>query len=140
MLLGSDALGVTARVDVIEADDERVIPVDYKRGAPPDVPEGAYEPERVQVCVQGLLLREHGYECDEGALYFAETNQRVRVELTDELVTRTRELIAKRAASPPTGRSLRRSCGRRSARAARSSASACRMKLICCGKPQPTIC
>lgn len=94
VLLGSDELGVTARVDVIEADDERVIPVDYKRGAPPDVAEGAYEPERVQVCLQGLLLREHGYECDEGALYFAETNQRVRVELTEELVTRTRELIA----------------------------------------------
>jgi CRISPR-associated protein Cas1 len=94
VLLGSDELGVTARVDVIEADDERVIPVDYKRGAPPDVVEGAYEPERVQVCLQGLLLREHGYECDEGAIYFAETNQRVRVELTDELVARTRELIA----------------------------------------------
>lgn len=94
VLLGSGALGVTARVDVIEADDERVIPVDYKRGAPPDVAEGAYEPERVQVCLQGLLLREHGYECDEGAIYFAETNQRVRVELTEELVARTRELIA----------------------------------------------
>jgi CRISPR-associated protein Cas1 len=95
VLLGSDALGVTARVDVIEAEDDgRVIPVDYKRGAPPDVLEGAYEPERVQVCLQGLLLREHGYECVEGALYFAETNQRVRVELTEELVARTQELIA----------------------------------------------
>src|SRR5205807_6797472 len=73
--LGSDDLGVTARVDVIEADDGRVMPVDYKRGAPSDVTEGAYEPERVQVCLQGLLLREHGYDCDEGALYFAETNQ-----------------------------------------------------------------
>jgi CRISP-associated protein Cas1 len=94
VLLGSDELGVTARVDVIEVDDGRVIPVDYKRGAPPDVAEGAYEPERVQVCLQGLLLREHGYECDEGAIYFAETNQRVRVELTEELVARTRQLIA----------------------------------------------
>jgi CRISPR-associated protein Cas4 len=94
VLLGSDTLGVTARVDVIEADDGRVIPVDYKRGAPPDVAEGAYEPERVQVCLQGLLLREHGYECSEGAIYFAETNQRVRVELTEELVARTQELIA----------------------------------------------
>lgn len=94
VLLGSDTLGVTARVDVIEADDGRVLPVDYKRGAPPDVAEGAYEPERVQVCLQGLLLREHGYECDEGAIYFAETNQRVRVELTDSLVARTREFIA----------------------------------------------
>jgi CRISPR-associated protein Cas1 len=94
VLLGSDVLGVTARVDVIEADDGLVIPVDYKRGAPPDVAEGAYEPERVQVCLQGLLLREHGYECGEGAIYFAETNQRVRVELTEELVARTQELIA----------------------------------------------
>jgi CRISPR-associated protein Cas1 len=94
VLLGSDTLGVTARVDVIEADDGRVIPVDYKRGSPPDVAEGAYEPERVQVCLQGLLLREHGYECDEGAIYFAETNQRVRVELSEELVARTQELIA----------------------------------------------
>lgn len=112
VLLGSDVLGVTARVDVIEADDGRVIPVDYKRGAPPDVAEGAYEPERVQVCLQGLLLREHGYECDEGAIYFAETNQRVRVELTDGLVARTQELIAEarrvaieRTVPPPLVRS-----------------------------------
>ena len=48
----------------------------------------------MRVCLQGLLLREHSYECDEGAIYFAETNQRVRVELTDSLVARTRELIA----------------------------------------------
>jgi CRISPR-associated protein Cas1 len=112
VLLGSDVLGVTARVDVIEADDGRVIPVDYKRGAPPDVAEGAYGPERVQVCLQGLLLREHGYECDEGAIYFAETNQRVRVELTEGLVARTQELIteARRVAAdgvipPPLVRS-----------------------------------
>src|SRR3712207_8895999 len=48
---------------------------------------------RSQVCLQGLLLREHGYACDEGAIYFAETNQRVHVELSEELVARTRELI-----------------------------------------------
>jgi CRISPR-associated protein Cas1 len=100
VLLGSDALGVTARVDVIEADDGRVIPVDYKRGAPPDVAEGAYEPERVQVCVQGLLLRENGYACEEGALYFAAAQTRVRVLFTDELIARTLALLeeARRAA------------------------------------------
>ncbi len=84
VLLGSDALGVTARVDVIEADDDRVIPVDYKRGAPPDVAEGHMSRSACRSACRGLLLREHGYECDEGAIYFAETNQRVRVELTDE--------------------------------------------------------
>jgi CRISPR-associated protein Cas1 len=94
--LGSAKLGAVARIDVIESDDGRVVPVDYKRGAPPDpeyVPEGAYEPERVQVCVQGLLLREAGYVCDEGALYFAATQQRVRVLFTAALVARTLTLL-----------------------------------------------
>lgn len=94
VLVGSDVLGAVTRVDVIETDDGRVIPVDYKRGAPPDIPEGAWEPERVQVCIQGLLLREHGYECDEGALYFAETQQRVRVRFSAELIARTQHLLA----------------------------------------------
>jgi CRISPR-associated protein Cas1 len=97
VLIGSDTLGAVARIDLIESDEGKVIPVDYKRGSPPDpvyVPEGAYEPERVQVCLQGLLLRENGYECDAGALYFAESQQRVTVELTPELIQRTLDLLA----------------------------------------------
>ena len=93
VLVGSEALGATARIDLIETDEGRVIPVDYKRGKPPDVAEGAYEPERVQLCLQGLLLRENGYECDEGALYFAAAQERVRVPFTDELVGRTLALL-----------------------------------------------
>jgi CRISPR-associated protein Cas1 len=94
VLMGSDTLGAVARIDLIESDEGKVIPVDYKRGSPPDVPEGAWEPERVQVCLQGLLLRENGYECDAGALYFAESQQRVVVELTPELIARTLDLLA----------------------------------------------
>jgi RecB family exonuclease len=71
VVVGSDTLGAVARIDLIESDDGLVVPVDYKRGTPPSVPEGAYEPERVQLCLQGLLLREHGYTCDYGVLYFA---------------------------------------------------------------------
>ena len=93
VMVGSDTLGAVARIDLIENDDGRVVPVDYKRGAPPDIPEGAYEPERVQVCLQGLLLREHGYACDYGILYFAASQTRVTVEFTDVLVARTRELL-----------------------------------------------
>jgi CRISPR-associated protein Cas1 len=47
----------------------------------------------VQVCLQGLLLREHGYACDYGVLYFAASQTRVTVEFTDALVTRTLELL-----------------------------------------------
>lgn len=93
VLIGSDRLGAVARIDLIEADDGKVVPVDYKRGAAPNLPEGAWEPERVQVCLQGLLLRENGYECDYGALYFVASQTRVTVEFTDELIARTLELL-----------------------------------------------
>jgi CRISPR-associated protein Cas1 len=82
-----------ARIDLIETEGGQVIPVDYKRGSPPDIPEGAWEPERVQLCLQGLLLRENGYECDYGALYYAASQARVTVDFTDELIARTLELL-----------------------------------------------
>jgi CRISPR-associated exonuclease Cas4/CRISPR-associated protein Cas1 len=89
LLLGSDALGLTAEIDIVEAEDGAVVPVDIKAGKRPHVAEGAYQPERVQVCVQGLLLREAGYRCDEGALWFAESRERVRVVFDDDLVAHT---------------------------------------------------
>lgn len=92
--LSSERLGITATIDLVEFEDGRARPVDYKRGAPPNVEEGAWEPERVQVCVQGLLLREAGYRCDEGVLYFADARRRVTVPFTPELIERTLELVA----------------------------------------------
>jgi CRISPR-associated protein Cas1 len=95
VMLSSTELGLVAKIDLLEgAPDGTVIPVDTKRGAPPDRPEQAWEPERVQVCVQALLLREHGYRCERGMLWFAGTRQRVVVELDDALVERTMELLA----------------------------------------------
>ncbi len=83
--LSSNRLGLIARMDLVEAEGNRVTPVDYKRGKRPHVPRGAYDPERVQLCVQGLILEEHGYVCEEGVLYFAESRERVRVVFDDEL-------------------------------------------------------
>jgi CRISPR-associated protein Cas1 len=94
VLIGSDQLGAVARIDLIETDGGKVVPVDYKRGSPPDIPEGAWEPERVQVCLQGLLLRENGYECDYGELYYAASQARVTIDFTDELIARTIVLLA----------------------------------------------
>ena len=73
--LSSRRLGLVARIDLVESDGESVVPVDYKRGKRPHVAAGAYEPERVQLCVQGLLLEENGYQCTEGVLYFAESRE-----------------------------------------------------------------
>ena len=54
-------------------------PVDYKRGKRPHVDKGAWEPERVQLCAQGLILRDNGFECDGGVLYFVGSRERVAV-------------------------------------------------------------
>lgn len=58
--LSSNRLGLIAKMDLVEGEGDVVTPVDYKRGKRPHVPQGAYEPERVQLCVQGLILEEHG--------------------------------------------------------------------------------
>lgn len=93
VLLSDEALGAIARIDLVEAQGSRATPVDYKRGTVPDVSGSAYEPERVQLCVQGLLLRAHGYESDRGVLYFAGSRKRVSVDFDDKLAHRTRELL-----------------------------------------------
>jgi len=54
VMVGSDTLGAVVRIDLIEDDDGRVVPVDYKRGAPPDIPEWTYKPERVAIIVWPL--------------------------------------------------------------------------------------
>ena len=64
--LSSRRLGLVAKIDMVESDGETVVPVDYKRGKRPHVAAGAYEPERVQICVQGLLLEENGYPQGQG--------------------------------------------------------------------------
>jgi CRISPR-associated protein Cas1 len=91
--LSSPRLGVVAKMDLVEGQGDAVIPVDTKRGSPPDNLERSWEPERIQLCIQGLLLREAGYRCVEGALYFAESRERVTVPFGDELIARTHEVL-----------------------------------------------
>jgi CRISPR-associated protein Cas1 len=91
----SDAeLGLVAKIDLVEIEGDRVQPVDVKKGRRPHVERGAYEPERVQVCAQGLLLRAHGHRCDSGVIYFAGSNERVEVPFDEELVALTRTKLA----------------------------------------------
>jgi len=87
--LSSNRLGLIAKMDLIEGEGSVVTPIDYKRGKRPHVALGAYDPERVQLCVQGLILEEHGYTCEEGVLYFAESKERVRVRFDEALRAKT---------------------------------------------------
>jgi CRISP-associated protein Cas1 len=92
--LGSERLGITAKLDLVSSSQDQAVPVETKRGRVPENAERSWEPERVQLMAQGLLLREAGYQCDRGLLYFAESRTRVTVFFTPELEARTLELIA----------------------------------------------
>ncbi len=91
--LSSNRLGLIAKMDLVEGEGNAIVPVDYKRGKRPHVPKGAYDPERIQLCVQGLILEEHGYTCSEGVLYFVESKERVRVVFDEELRAQTRAAV-----------------------------------------------
>lgn len=91
--LSSNRLGLIAKVDVIEGEGRTITPVDYKRGKRPHTAKGAWDPERVQLCVQGMLLEEQGYRCDEGILYFVASRERVRVPFDEELRALTANAI-----------------------------------------------
>ncbi len=92
--LSSTKLDLVAKIDLVEpTSDGAVVPVEYKRGKRPHVKQQAYDPERVQLCAQGLLLEEHGYRCPEGLLYFAGSKERVRVVFDESLRQLTRQSI-----------------------------------------------
>jgi CRISPR-associated protein Cas1 len=98
--LGSERLGVIAKLDLVEIrgnlsdggqgdlfTSREVIPVDYKAGAPRegvDVNE-LWPTDQMQLGLQILMLRENGYACQEGVIYYRATKQRVRFFLTSDL-------------------------------------------------------
>jgi|GEM_PF-1930593 len=64
--LSSTLLGITGKLDLVATAGTDAVPVETKRGRVPNNEQRSYEPERVQLMAQGLLLREHGYTCDHG--------------------------------------------------------------------------
>ena len=91
--LSSERLGVIAKIDVVEVADGIVMPVDFKKGKRPHVAAGAYEPERVQVCVQAMILEDNGYKVEQGALWYVASREKVRVELDEDLRALTLDAI-----------------------------------------------
>lgn len=87
--LSSPVLGIIARIDLVECSGPEAVPVDYKRGQKPDIPAGAWEPDRVQLCAQGLLLRESGFICHRGIIYYAASKDRVEVAFDEALIRTT---------------------------------------------------
>ena len=93
--LSSERLRVIAKMDLVEGSEGVVTPVDYKHGRPREGPDGLelWPADRAQLAIQGLVLREAGYECEEGIAYYAKTRQRVRVPFDAALVEETERTI-----------------------------------------------
>jgi len=92
VMLGSDRLGVVAKMDLVEVtldggEAASVCPVDYKVGSPREGEEGneLWDTDRMQLGLQCLILRDNGYACDRGIIYYRGTKQRVPLELTPDL-------------------------------------------------------
>jgi len=93
--MGSERLGVVAKMDLVEAKAERedlltaleVCPVDYKAGAPKEGEDAneLWDTDKMQLGLQALILRDNGYTCNEGIIYYRATKQRVRLPITPEL-------------------------------------------------------
>ena len=104
--LSAPLLGLIAVIDLVESEREGteatdsatdsmalVVPVEYKRGSVPENAQRSWEPERVQLCVAGLILRENGYRCEKGVIYYIAAKTRVEIVFDDLLVARTLELV-----------------------------------------------
>lgn len=119
--MGSQRLGVTAKMDLVEvrSDGEdllgamQVCPVDYKAGAPKEGEDGSelWDADRIQLGLQALILRENGYACHEGVIYYRATKQRVRLPITPALEAWIMEQVeaARRTAAGPMPSPLRNS-------------------------------
>jgi CRISPR-associated protein Cas1 len=110
IMLSSEVHHVIAKMDVVEVEEGRATPVDYKHGRPREGPDElqVWPEDRAQLAVQAIVLRENGYDCDEGILYYQTTKQRVRVPITDCVVEDTiatiraaRELASTGPIPPP---------------------------------------
>jgi CRISPR-associated protein Cas1 len=93
--LSSEILRVIAKLDVLEVEDGLAAPVYYKKGRPREGPDGVdiWPADRVQLALQGLVLRENGYKSEEGIVYYRSTKQRIRVAFEEAVVEEARDSV-----------------------------------------------
>lgn len=87
--LSSPELGLVAKLDCVEGDGDFSSPIEFKRGSPPppeDGVQGVWADDRIQVIIQALLLREAGYKCSTGYVWYNKIKRRVPVPITKEAV------------------------------------------------------
>lgn len=80
--------GLVTKLDVMEQRFGEGTPVEYKRGKTPR--DGPRPSELTQLAAQAIALRENGWRCRVGYLYYSGSKERYEVPITDELLDTTR--------------------------------------------------
>jgi CRISPR-associated exonuclease Cas4 len=79
--LKSERYKLIGKSDLIESSSGQVYPVEYKRGR-----KGEWDNDELQVCAQALCLEEMtGQTVTTGYIYYANSHQRLKVEISAEL-------------------------------------------------------
>ena len=94
VLLSTSDPGIIARIDLVEAEGRLATPVDYKHGRKPDLPEGVWDADLVQIGAQALVLRANGYQCDRAVVFYVGSRERVEVPITGDLTVRVLDACA----------------------------------------------
>lgn len=90
LYLESENLGLKGKIDVLDLDDGRTVPVERKRAESGEY----YWNDEVQIAAYCLLLEEHvGETIREGVIYLYETDQRMHIPITDDHRDAVREAI-----------------------------------------------
>ncbi len=93
IMLSDTTLNLISKLDLLELEGNVATPVEYKRGKTPDNPKRTYDDHVVQVCAQALLLRANGYTCTHGIIYYISSKQRIEVEIDEQTVEMTLQMI-----------------------------------------------
>jgi len=82
--LSSVDFGIISKLDILESKLGKVSPVEIKKGSGPE--EGAWPADIVQIGAQIQILKDNGYRCNEGYIYYSASNKKIRIEYNDDVL------------------------------------------------------
>ena len=137
--LASERHRVIAKLDLVEIDNGRVTPVDYKHGKPRETHAGLelWPADQAQLAVQAPRASRQWLPCDEGLAYYWKTRQRVRLAFTEEVLTETPLRLMLPGRLPNAAKSHLRSWTHPSARVALLAAICLPTRPTCSVTPAP---
>ncbi|MEM0141719.1 MAG: CRISPR-associated endonuclease Cas1 [Thermoplasmatales archaeon] len=95
VLLSGQYSGLIARMDLVEGKEGNVFPVEYKKGKAPDLTHGIWESDKAQLTAQVMILRENGYKCNGGILYYSGSKERIFLSVDDGMIEWVKEEVQK---------------------------------------------